>query len=106
MPKYSVGKQVISGGKEKRKISMIISLFPVIIKINQLEKEGKPRVYANRDSRIREALEHSQLEPDYWTQYNRIHGVLGSARGIGVSRDYPSRSAYNIFTGMFCLKII
>lgn len=64
-------------------------------------------MYANRDSRIREALEHSQLEPDYWTQYNRIHGVLGSARGTGVSRDYPSRPAYNIFTGMLAsLNII
>lgn len=65
-----------------------------------MEKEGKPRNYANRESKIREALEHSKMEPDYWTEYNRTHGVLGSARGNGVTRTYPSRPAYNIFTGI------
>lgn len=67
-----------------------------------MEKEGKPRVYHNRESKVKEALVHNDKEPDFWTQYNRTHGLLGSIRGNGAPlRDYPSRQAYNIFTGIF-----
>ena len=73
-----------------------------VVQIYQLEKEGKPRVYPNRGDTIKEALVHNQNEPDFWTQYNRTHGLLAAIRGNGEPlREYPNRTAYNIFTGRF-----
>ena len=66
-------------------------------------KDGKPKIYENRKSKMKEVLVHNENEPDFWTQYNLTHGLLGSVRnkgGNGSLRQYPSRQAFNIFTGV------
>lgn len=86
--------------QQRSLVGLLILFVNFAVKIRQLEKDGKPKTYPNRESKIRDALVMNEQEPNYWTQYNRTHGYLGRIRGNGVSKDYPDRPAYNIFTGI------
>lgn len=52
---------------------------------------------------MKETLAHNKGEPTYWTQYNRIHNLLGAKRGPGEPKDYPNRLSYNVLTGLFSI---
>lgn len=48
---------------------------------------------------VKTAIKVDQNPPNYWSQYNRIHGKLGYMLGPGSPREYAIRHSYNIITG-------
>lgn len=70
----------------------------------QLQRDNRVKEYGNSSSTIKETMTPDRSEPNYWTQYNRTHGLLAAKLGPGEPRNYPDRSGYNILTG-FNLKI-
>lgn len=57
------------------------------------------RLDQQEGAKVKESIKADNSSPNYFTQYTRIHGKLGTMLGTGVPRDYPIRQEYNVITG-------
>jgi hypothetical protein len=70
-----------------------------LLKMHQLEKDSKVKIYNNRHSSIKDSLVFNEKDTSYWTQYKRTHDYLGNLRGPGVERSYSDRRSFDVITG-------
>ncbi|KAL8580397.1 hypothetical protein ACOMHN_020874 [Nucella lapillus] len=57
------------------------------------------RINQTEGVKMKEVVRPSEGPMNYFTQYKRVHGKLGTLRGPGVPQGYPIREQYNTITG-------